>query len=81
MLVLARVPASTCFTMTAQYRLQRPSVDGSDPDTTTDPGGTRRVLSIAEIRGARDNTLEVTALYRYDHGFKADVRASFLGAS
>jgi pilus assembly protein CpaF len=45
---------------------------------SADVGGTRRVLSIAEVRGARDNTLEVTALYRYDHGFKADSRASFL---
>jgi pilus assembly protein CpaF len=48
---------------------------------SADAGGTRRVLSIAEVRGARDNTLEVTALYRYDHGFKADSRASFLGTS
>jgi pilus assembly protein CpaF len=44
-----------------------------------DPSGVRRVASIAEIRGARDHTLEVTPLYRYDHGFKAsDSRASFL---
>jgi pilus assembly protein CpaF len=47
-----------------------------------DPGGVRRVGGIAEIRGARDHTLEVTPLYRYDHGFKpSDSRASFLGGS
>jgi pilus assembly protein CpaF len=31
----------------------------------------RRVLGIDEIRGARESTLEVRPLYRYDHGFKA----------
>ena len=41
MLVLARVLASTCLTMTAQYRLHLPSADGSEPETTTDPAGTR----------------------------------------
>src|SRR4051812_17183457 len=41
MLVFARVFASTCFTMTAQYKLQRPSDEGSEPDTTTEPAGTR----------------------------------------
>lgn len=37
----------------------------------SDAGGTRRVLSIAELRGARDQTLEVTVLHRYDGGFKS----------
>jgi pilus assembly protein CpaF len=45
----------------------------------TDPSGTRRVQSIAEIRGAHDSTVEVTALYRYDNGFKqTDHRPSFM---
>ena len=39
MLVLARVRASTCLTMTAQYRLQ--PAEGSEPATTTEPDGTR----------------------------------------
>ncbi len=39
--VLARVLASTCLTMTAQYRLYLPSLEGSEPDTTTEPAGTR----------------------------------------
>ena len=39
-LVFARVFASTCLTITAQYRLQVPSLDGKFPDTTTDPAGT-----------------------------------------
>src|SRR3954453_9721694 len=38
-LVLARVLASTCLTMTAQYRLYFPSPDGRLPETTTEPGG------------------------------------------
>ena len=37
MLVFARVRASTRFTMTAQYRWQRPSLDGRLPATTTEP--------------------------------------------
>ena len=41
MLVFARVRASTRFTMTAQYRWQRPSLDGRLPATTTEPGGIR----------------------------------------
>ena len=41
MLVLARVCASTCLTMTAQYRLHLPSGDGIEPGTTTEPAGTR----------------------------------------
>lgn len=46
---------------------------------SADGGGARRVLSIAELRGARDHTLDVTPLYRYDGGFKAaEHRASFL---
>lgn len=40
MLVLARVFASTCLTMTAQYSEWLPSAAGSEPDTTTLPGGT-----------------------------------------
>jgi len=45
-----------------------------------DPSGARRVQSIAEIRGAREQTLDVAVLYRYDGGFKAtDQRATFLG--
>jgi hypothetical protein len=39
--VFARVFASTRFTITAQARLYFPSDDGSEPGTTTDPGGTR----------------------------------------
>ena len=38
--VFDRVFASTCFTITAQYSECVPSADGSDPDTTTEPGGT-----------------------------------------
>ena len=45
-----------------------------------DEGGARRVVAIDEIRGARDNTVEVTPLYRYDQGFKAtENRPSFVG--
>jgi pilus assembly protein CpaF len=36
-----------------------------------DADGARRVVAIDEIRGARENTVEVTPLYRYDQGFKA----------
>src|SRR6185295_15802480 len=39
MLVLARVLASTCLTITAQYRLYFPSGEGRFPDTTTEPAG------------------------------------------
>ncbi len=41
MLVLARVRASTCLTITAQYRWQLPSPEGRLPATTTEPAGTR----------------------------------------
>lgn len=41
MAVLARVWASTRFTMTAHARLTLPSFDGRLPGTTTDPEGTR----------------------------------------
>ena len=41
MLVFARVFASTCLTMTAQYRLWLPSAAGRLPATTTLPAGTR----------------------------------------
>src|SRR2546427_12792946 len=50
MLVLARVPASTRLTMTAQYKLQVPSPDGRIPATTTDPDGTRPYLTSPLIR-------------------------------
>jgi Flp pilus assembly CpaF family ATPase len=44
-----------------------------------DNDGTRRVQSIAELCGARDETLEITTLYRYDGGFKAgEHKATFL---
>lgn len=39
-LVLLRVLASTCLTITAQYSECEPSLDGSCPDTTTLYGGT-----------------------------------------
>ena len=39
-LVLLRVFASTCFTITAQYSECEPSLDGNCPDTTTLYGGT-----------------------------------------
>jgi hypothetical protein len=46
-----------------------------------DTSGARRVLSIAEIRGSRDSTLEVAALFRYDGGFRGtELRAEFLDA-
>src|SRR5512146_2565844 len=41
MLVLARVPASTCLTITAQYRLYWPDAAGRLPETTTEPAGMR----------------------------------------
>ena len=45
-----------------------------------DAGGARRVLSIVEVRGARDSTLELTTLFRYDGGFRStEQRAGFLG--
>src|SRR6267142_6858033 len=49
MLVFARVLASTCFTITAQYRPYLPSADGRVPGTTTDPAGTRpwRIFPLA----------------------------------
>jgi pilus assembly protein CpaF len=37
----------------------------------TDPSGVRRVLSIAELRGARDSTLDVGVLHRWDGGWKS----------
>ena len=40
MLVFARVFASTCFTITAQYSECEPSFAGNCPDTTTLYGGT-----------------------------------------
>jgi hypothetical protein len=40
-LVFARVFASTCFTITAQYSEYFPSADGNEPETTTLPAGTR----------------------------------------
>lgn len=39
-LVLLRVFSSTCLTITAQYSECEPSAAGSEPDTTTLPGGT-----------------------------------------
>jgi pilus assembly protein CpaF len=43
-----------------------------------DEGGARRIVAIDEIRGARENTVEVTPLFRYDQGFKAtDNKPSF----
>jgi pilus assembly protein CpaF len=48
---------------------------------SADQSGVRRVLQIAEIRGAHGGTLEVVPLFRYDGGFRAgDQRASFAGA-
>ena len=45
---------------------------------STDHNNVRRVLQIAEIRGAQGSTLEVAALYRYDNGWKAgSERAAF----
>ena len=41
MLVLARVPASTFLTITAQYNECVPSAAGKLPETTTEPAGTR----------------------------------------
>ena len=41
MLVLARVSAVTCLTITAQYRLWLPSLAGMEPLTTTEPEGMR----------------------------------------
>src|ERR1022692_5182132 len=41
MLVLARVLASTCLTITAQYSWQAPMAEGRLPATTTEPEGTR----------------------------------------
>jgi len=38
---LPRVFSSTFLTMTAQYRLYLPSLDGRLPETTTDPAGMR----------------------------------------
>ena len=38
--VFERVFASTCFTITAQYNECEPSAEGSEPETTTEPGGT-----------------------------------------
>jgi pilus assembly protein CpaF len=43
----------------------------------SDGSGARRVQSISEIRGARDSTLEVTPLYRYDGAFKLEGRPTF----
>ena len=40
-LTLARVAAVTFFTITAQYRLWLPSLEGRLPLTTTEPAGTR----------------------------------------
>ncbi len=50
MLVLARVWASTFFTMTAQYRLWLPSADGRLPLTTTEPAGTRPCSTCPVVR-------------------------------
>jgi pilus assembly protein CpaF len=45
-----------------------------------DRDGTRRVVSIDEVRGGSDERLELRTLYRYDRGFKAtEHRAGFLG--
>ncbi|MFI5309554.1 MAG: hypothetical protein ACHQ53_19515, partial [Polyangiales bacterium] len=44
-----------------------------------DGSGARRVLTISEVRGARDETLDLATLYRYDGGFRStDQRAGFL---
>jgi pilus assembly protein CpaF len=46
---------------------------------STDHNNVRRVLQIAEIRGAQGSTLEVAALYRYDNGWKSSSdRPAFL---
>jgi pilus assembly protein CpaF len=46
---------------------------------SADHNNVRRVLQIAEIRGAQGSTLEVAALYRYDNGWKAgSERSAFL---
>lgn len=45
-----------------------------------DRDGVRRVVSIAEVIGARDEALTVRELYRFDGSFRAtEHRASFLG--
>src|SRR5258707_4293372 len=68
MLVFARVLASTCFTITAQYRPYLPSREGRVPGTTTEPAGTRpyRISPLArsEIRvlAVRHTPIEVAAL-------------------
>jgi hypothetical protein len=41
MAVLARVCASTFFTITAAYKLYLPLLAGIEPGTTTEPDGTR----------------------------------------
>ena len=38
---LPKVFASTFFTITAQYKLYLPHLDGRLPETTTEPAGTR----------------------------------------
>lgn len=44
-----------------------------------DRDGVRRVISIAEVTGARDEALSVRELYRFDGGFRAtEHRASFV---
>jgi pilus assembly protein CpaF len=43
-----------------------------------DASGARRVLSLAELRGAHGSTLDLATLYRYENGFKStEQRASF----
>lgn len=48
--VLARVCASTRFTITAQYKPYLPSAEGSVPGTTTDPAGTRPWRMVLVVR-------------------------------
>ena len=67
MLVLARVLASTCFTITAQYRPYLPSGEGKVPGTTTDPAGTRpwSILPLARskirVLAPMNTPMEMTA--------------------
>src|SRR5690606_41923886 len=50
MLVFSRVAAVTRLTITAQYRLWLPSAAGSEPLTTTEPGGIRPYVTSPVMR-------------------------------
>src|SRR5437016_4274453 len=79
--VLARVCASTRFTMTAQYRLTLPSAEGSEPGTTTDPAGTAALQDLPRGAIVNSRALSDEHAHRDDRAGLDDHTLDNFGAS